>query len=143
MMHRDGRPGDYHSGKWNGLGGKLEPGESPLEAARREFAEESGIKLEERDFRPLGTLQFPNFKAHKHEDWQVTVFTADADAGAALTRSDEGSLHWVSAKELLSLPVWAGDRHFLPYVLDETPFIGTIWYQGQEVTRHWIRTLAS
>src|SRR5947209_14723068 len=70
MLRRDsGRPDDYHKGKWNGLGGKLDIDESPLEAAKRELLEESGLDLPESAFRALGVLQFPNFKAHKSEDW--------------------------------------------------------------------------
>ena len=61
-------------GKWNGLGGKCEPDESPLEAAIREFKEESGLVLEPGAVKPLGVLQFPNFKPAKHEDWMVFVF---------------------------------------------------------------------
>jgi len=29
MLHRVKKENDYHRGKWNGLGGKFEPGESP------------------------------------------------------------------------------------------------------------------
>ena len=54
MLHRNQKENDYHRGKWNGLGGKLEPGESPLQGAKREFEEESGIKAELSDFKSLG-----------------------------------------------------------------------------------------
>lgn len=147
MIHRNGdRPGDYHSGKWNGLGGKLEPDESPLEAARREFAEEAGVQLEPEAFRSLGVLTFPNFKAHKSEDWVVFVFAASLtdeqvrDIGLA---SDEGELHWVPEDELLSLNLWEGDHHFLPLVVRGQAFVGTIWYDGQAAIRHWIEPLVT
>ena len=68
---------DHHAGRWNGLGGKCEANESALEAARREFLEEAGIDLESDTFNPLGVLQFPNFKAHKNEDWIVFVFSVE------------------------------------------------------------------
>jgi 8-oxo-dGTP pyrophosphatase MutT (NUDIX family) len=51
MIHRNSRPGDFHSGKWNGLGGKFEKGESPIEAARREVREEALLDLPESSFR--------------------------------------------------------------------------------------------
>lgn len=141
MIHRDGgsNPGDYHLGKWNGLGGKLELDESPLEAARRELKEESGLELESGAFLPLGTLLFPNFKAHKSEDWMVFVFVARvgmAAQGVRLEACAEGSLHWVPEAELGSLNLWPGDRHFISFVEKERPFQGTIWYRGQEVARH-------
>lgn len=139
-----GRADDYHSGKWNGLGGKLEPGESPLEAARREFREESGIDLPEGAFRALGVIHFPNFKAHKNEDWIVYLFSAEVPserAGALRPQSEEGSLHWIASAEVAALPLWPGDSLFLPLALAGKPVAGTIWYEGQEVRRHWIQPL--
>lgn len=142
MVHRNAadRPGDYHAGKWNGLGGKLELDESPLAAARRELREESGLDLEESAFRSLGVLQFPNFKAHKNEDWICWVFEAavpESVRGRKLA-GPEGELHWVPAKDLLSLNLWPGDRHFISFVVKSKPFMGTIWYQGPDVVREWV-----
>lgn len=143
MVHRNAadRPGDYHAGRWNGLGGKLEPDESPLEAARREVREESGLDLPEDVFTALGSVTFPNFKAHKNEDWNVWVFVARASDThrAAPVRGPEGDLHWVPAAELLGLNLWPGDRHFVPLVLEERPFFATIWYRGPDVARSWVQ----
>lgn len=139
-----GRPGDYHSGKWNGLGGKAELDESPQETARREFAEEAGVELPIERFRAQGSLTFPNFKAHKREDWIVWVFEAAVEPGEAAripSQVSEGELHWVPEKDLLSLNLWPGDRHFIPHVVKRQPFVGTIWYDGPTVTRHWVQVL--
>jgi 8-oxo-dGTP diphosphatase len=150
MIHRlggvggQGKAGDYHAGKWNGMGGKLEPDESPWQGARRELKEESGLDLSEQDFKLLGTLQFPNFKAHKSEDWLCFVFTARLTRVAAdvnLAPCDEGALHWIPAGDLMSLNLWAGDRHFISFVIDEKPFFGMIRYQGQDVTEHRVECL--
>lgn len=148
LIHRNtssgAGPRDYHAGKWNGLGGKLEPGESPREGARREFREEAGLELPEARFRELGFLQFPNFKAHKNEDWFVVVLTADltpAEVESAVATNAEGELHWKTPAELGSLNFWPGDRHFLPYVLERRPFAGTIWYRGSEVARYAVEAL--
>jgi 8-oxo-dGTP diphosphatase len=147
MIHRNSpdRPGDYHAGKWNGLGGKCEPDESPREAARREFSEEAGLDLPEERFAALGALTFPNFKAHKCEDWIVFVFTVEVtetEASHILKRSEEGELHWVPARDLLTLNLWPGDRHFIPLVAAGAPFMGTIWYDGPGVRRHWVQPLS-
>lgn len=145
MVHRNApdRPDDYHAGKWNGLGGKCEPDESFVEAARREVLEESGLDLPADALRPLGVLQFPAFKAHKHEDWVCWVLVADVPPETAerALSGPEGDLHWVPARDLLALNLWPGDRHFVPFVVDRTPFMGTIWYRGQEVERAWVRAL--
>src|ERR1700677_2496819 len=77
LIHRGGRPGDYHEGRWNGLGGKLEANESPRQAASREFSEEAGLALPEERFSPLGFITFPNFKPRESQDWWVVVFTVD------------------------------------------------------------------
>jgi len=142
MMHRQGRDGDYHSGKWNGLGGKFELDESPWQAASREISEEAGLKLAPERYRWLGMLQFPHFKAHKSEDWFCSVLTAELDEPEATgiaegaRFSDEGSLHWIPESRLLELNLWEGDRLFLPRVLAGKSFHGTIWYEGQRVRAH-------
>jgi 8-oxo-dGTP diphosphatase len=140
MIHRNApdRPGDYHAGKWNGLGGKLELDESPQAAARRELLEESGLNLPADAFVALGVLQFPNFKAHQQEDWVCWVFTARVPEGLELSQPSgpEGDLHWVAPGDLAKLNLWPGDRHFIGYVAEEKPFLGTIWYAGQHVVKH-------
>lgn len=144
MLHRGERPGDFHAGKWNGLGGKLEPGESPREAAAREVCEEAGIRLPAERYHHLGLLQFPNFKPHKGEDWLCWVLGADLTAeerSEVLSQSAEGSLHWLPISRIPSLNLWPGDRQFLPWVFERRPFCGTFWYEAGEVARselyHW------
>ncbi len=140
MVHRnaEGRSGDYHAGKWNGLGGKLEADESALGAAVREVAEESGVSLEAAQLCALGTLHFPLFKPQRSEDWLAFLFRAELtpeQAQAAWKKGPEGDLHWVSQEDLNSLNLWAGDRYFIPKVVSSTPVLGTLWYRGQDVER--------
>lgn len=143
MLHRVTREHDFHKGKWNGLGGKSEPDESPLETARRELREESGLDLPESSFRALGTLQFPNFKPAKSEDWIVYVFLAAVppELRGMDRRVEEGELHWIARDKVLELNLWDGDRHFLPLVLAGRPFLGTMWYDGGRCVRHWLQPL--
>ena len=153
MLHRTGGTGagskgkaDYHLGKWNGLGGKLEPDESPHQAASREVFEESGIRVAPERFQMLGILQFPNFKAHVCEDWIVWVLIADVNAktiGDLREQGVEGDLHWIPEKDLLKLSLWPGDRQFIPLMVNRTPFAGTIWYVDGEVSRVELRRLGS
>jgi 8-oxo-dGTP diphosphatase len=129
---------------WNGLGGKCEFNESSLRTAQREVFEESGIDLSESELKPLGFLQFPNFKAQKNEDWLVFVFYAELgenDPRQPKDTSDEGDLHWIASKDVDSLNLWPGDRYFIPFVVKRKPFMGTLWYEHGQVTRHWLQQL--
>jgi 8-oxo-dGTP diphosphatase len=116
MLHRIKRAGDMHQGKWNGLGGKLEPGESPEMCAIREVYEESGLRIHNPELR--GILTFPDFRADEH--WYAFVFVAHTFTGT-LIDSAEGALQWIDNDRLLALPLWEGDRIFLPW-LDQDRF---------------------
>jgi 8-oxo-dGTP diphosphatase len=142
MLHRNTKPGDFHAGKWNGLGGKFEPDESPLETARRELREESGIDLPPKAFTPLGVVNFPDFKPKASEDWLVYIFLAEVpETQRGTSPCPEGTLSWVKRSELLKLNLWPGDRHFLPLVLKRKPFLSTMWYRDGDCVRHWLQEL--
>ncbi len=85
MLHRIKKENDIHEGKWNGLGGKFEPGETPEACAIRDVKEESGLKINSPILK--GIITFPLFSPNT--DWYVFVFTADQSAGE-LIESDEG-----------------------------------------------------
>jgi 8-oxo-dGTP diphosphatase len=128
MIHRIKKQNDMHAGKWNGLGGKLEPGETPEECAIREIREESGLLVSN----PLlkGFLTFPLFAAN--EDWYAFVFLVRQFEGR-LIESQEGILRWVSDQELLDLELWAGDRIFLPWLERPGFFSGKFIYQDGDL----------
>ena len=48
------------------------------------------------------------------EDWLGFIFRIDSFEGQPLERSAEGRLHWIPREEVLDLPLWEGDRHFIP-----------------------------
>jgi len=116
MLHRVKKENDMHEGKWNGLGGKLEPGESPEECAIREVREESGLDV--RNPQLKGVLTFPAFS--KNEDWYVFLFVITEFSGT-LIDSEEGNLEWIDDDKLFELPLWEGDTIFLKW-LDKKPF---------------------
>ncbi len=117
MLHRSGRADDYHRGRYNGLGGKFEPGESPEACVRREVLEESGLLVEEAHLK--GFLTFPAFDGK--DDWYAFVYVVPRFSGELVARSPEGTLHWVPDEALLDLMLWPGDRVFLPW-LDRSAF---------------------
>lgn len=129
LIHRNSRPGDHHLGKYNGLGGKLRPDEDVIAGLRREIREEAGIECEEIILR--GTISWPGFGQHG-EDWFGFIFRIDRFSGTPLTENPEGTLSWVPVDQILDLPLWAGDRYFLPLLFNDDPrqFHGVMPYQN-------------
>ncbi len=115
MVHRNRRPGDAHHGKYNGLGGKLEPGEDIVACLRREIFEESGLEC--LDVQLRGTISWPGFGKHG-EDWFGFIFVVGRWTGTPPSENVEGTLAWIPIEEVPSLPLWEGDRYFLPLVFD-------------------------
>ncbi len=128
MIHRNKRPDDLHYGKYNGLGGRLEPGESVVECMRREIREESGLIAAQMALR--GTISWPGF-GKNGEAWFGFIFRVDTWSGTPHTGNHEGTLEWVTLDEVLDLPLWESDRLFLPMVFDDSSaiFHGVMPYQ--------------
>lgn len=128
MIRRDRRAGDLHWGKYNGLGGKLDRDEDVVAGLRREVREEAGLECEELAFR--GTLSWPGF-GKNGEDWFAFVFLVTKWTGTPRTENAEGTLEWVEVDRLLELPLWEGDKHFVPLVFakDGRQFHGVMPYR--------------
>jgi 8-oxo-dGTP diphosphatase len=128
LIHRNRRPSDAHYGKYNGLGGKLDRGEDVVACIRREIREESGLECEALLLR--GTVSWPGFGKHG-EDWFGFVFRIDRFRGELFASNAEGDLEWVEVERVLELPLWEGDRHFLPLVFErsERQFHGVMPYR--------------
>ncbi len=127
MLHRVKKKNDYHEGKWNGLGGKFELGETPEECAVREIKEESGLIV--KDLKLKGFITFPMFD--EKDDWYVFVFVIDKFEGN-LIDSPEGNLSWISDKELLNINLWDGDKIFLPWLEEDKFFSAKFNYDGKK-----------
>lgn len=128
LVHRTARgPSDPHFGKYNGLGGKLERDEDVVAGLRREIREEAGIECDALHL--AGTVSWPGF-GKGGEDWFGFVFRVTAFRGTPLSANDEGALEWVDVGRVAGLPLWAGDRFFLPLVFDfaAPPFHGVMPY---------------
>lgn len=131
MVHRIKKHKDMHLGKWNGLGGKLEPGETPEECAIREIREESGLEV--RNLQMKGILTFPAFA--NDEDWYAFVFVAEK-AGGEMIDSPEGVLAWVENSKLFDLVLWDGDKIFLKWLDEPDFFSGKFIYQAGELLEY-------
>ncbi len=120
LVHRTARSDDHHLGKYNGLGGKLEPGEDVYSCLAREIREEAGIVVTEAVLR--GTVNWPGF-GPDGQDWLGFIFLVTCFTGEPSSRNEEGDLAWHPVDSLLSLPMWEGDRYFIPLVFDGDPRI--------------------
>ena len=130
MLHRIKKPNDMHEGKWNGLGGKFEAGETPEECVRREVQEEAGLIIQNPHLH--GLLMFPNFKGN---DWYVFVFTATEFSGE-MVESAEGNLEWIPDETLTSLNLWESDHIFLPWLESGEFFSAKFEYEGDVMQRY-------
>ncbi len=114
-------------GKVNGPGGRIEKGESTLEAAVRETREEVGLTptgLKER-----GEVRFQFVDGYA---LHVTVFTAE-DGEGALTETEEADPFWVDVAAIPFDDMWTDDRHWLPWMLRGERFVGRFHYDGDRM----------
>lgn len=72
----------WQAGKLNGIGGHIEPGETPVEAMAREFEEETGMKTNE-------ALWFNYAKIHEEGDFTVHFFVTQGDLYNLMSKTDE------------------------------------------------------
>lgn len=128
MCHRTARADDDQLGKFNGLGGKLERDEDVVACIRRELLEEAGIVAAA--LRLRGTVSWPGF-GRDGSDHFGFIFVVDSFEGTPPERNDEGTLSWQRIDQLAQLPMWEGDRHFVPLVFDDSvaQFHGVLPYQ--------------
>lgn len=135
LIHRNARKNDQHLGKYNGLGGKLEANEDVVAGFRRELFEESGLIAEKLQLR--GTVSWPGFGI-RGENWLGFIFRVDEFSGELKSVNPEGELDWYPISQLSQLPMWEGDRYWLPLVFDKDPriFHGIMPYQDGK-PRSW------
>ena len=107
MLHRVKKHHDINAGKWIGVGGHVENGETPEECLLREVKEETGLTLISYRLHGLVT-----FLSDACEPELMCVFTADAFDGE-LIESDEGELAWVDKSETAASASLSGavDKH--------------------------------
>lgn len=120
LVHRNKRCDDQHLGKYNGLGGKMLPDEDIYQCLVREIREEANIECEKAVLR--GTINWTGF-GPQGENWLGFIYRVERYRGVPRSSNEEGDLVWVDVDDLLKLPMWEGDRFFLPLVFDDDPRI--------------------
>ena len=128
MLHRVKKKHDMNHDKYLGIGGKFEDGESPEDCILREALEETGLTLQQPEFRGLVT-----FVSDEYPTEYMHLFLAESFTGT-LRECDEGDLEWIPIEQVLQLPMWAGDRIFLNLLRQEVPFFSLkLRYQGERL----------
>jgi 8-oxo-dGTP diphosphatase len=129
MLHRTKKKNDLNEGKWVGVGGKFEEGESPEECLLRETFEETGFKLT--SFRLRGIV---TFVSDKWDDECMFLYTADAFEGEML-ECNEGDLQWIDKSEVKNLKMWEGDIIFFNLMEETDDFFSLkLVYDGDALT---------
>ena len=126
MLHRTKKENDENHDKWIGIGGHIEPGETPMACVLREAKEETGLDL--LDCRCRGLV---HFRSDRWEDEEMHLFTATRFEGT-MTDCDEGELAWIDKARLLELTLWEGDKIFLRLLDTRRDFFDlTLEYHGE------------
>jgi 8-oxo-dGTP diphosphatase len=118
--------GRFGEGKWNGAGGKLIPGETPVEGVIREVLEETGLRI--REPRRHGVLDH-YFGDKLTPAWSVHVFSATDFEGEPVG-GEEGELRWFPMEEIPYGEMWDDDIHWLPLLLEGRDFDGAFYFNG-------------
>lgn len=113
----------FGAGKITGAGGRIEPGESPEEAAVREVREELGVVI--RSLKEVGLLEF--YSASPEPDWVVHVFLS-LDFDGEPRASEEADPIWVSVDELPLSQMWQDDSVWLRHALSGRFVKGRFWF---------------
>lgn len=128
MLYRNKKQYDVNAGKYIGIGGKREKGESIQACALREIFEETDLIADELVYRGTVYFIYPHL-----EDERIFIYTSDSFHGE-MHECDEGTLAWVDEDKILSLPLWEGDKAFLKKMLkhETIPFCMTLTYDEHD-----------
>ena len=113
LLFRNKKEVDINKNKWIGVGGHIEEGETPIDAVVRE------VKEETKEIEVMHLFVCTKFKGRMTSD------------------CNEGTLEWKTISKLDDIPMWEGDRIFLPPVLNDAPFFEMVlYYKGDVLTKY-------
>lgn len=131
MLYRNKKENDCNAGKWIGVGGKFERGESADACMKREVFEETGLTVT--DFHYYGVISFYSDSADTE---LMYLYSATGFEGELNDNCNEGTLRWVPKSEIENLPLWEGDRYFLADMLAGKQQISmSLYYEGDRLVK--------
>jgi len=136
MLYRNKKENDLNEGKWIGVGGKFEDGESPEECLCREVMEETGLRLTDYEMRGIITFVSDEWGTEYMFLYEATGFEGELPAADDRGRipCTEGELMWIPKEKVLDLKLWEGDKYFLQRLLqDHTKFSMKLQYRGDDL----------
>lgn len=132
FLYRNKKKNDPNEGKYVGIGGHFEKNENRYACLRREVKEETSLQIKKPTF--LGTIYFLN---DCYEDEIMYLFEIDSFEGELSPTCNEGSFALIKKEDVLSLPLWEGDKVFLEFLGSklEKPFELTLIYQKDKLSQ--------
>ncbi|MGD8190810.1 NUDIX hydrolase [Brevibacillus ginsengisoli] len=120
MLNRESQP---NMGLWNGVGGKIEPGESAQESVIREVREETGMVVDQVQFGGIVTWEASLPQTDKPAKEGMYLFLAELPEDMEITpvqKMEEGILAWKEISWVMNtknLGIASNIRSFLPNLL--------------------------
>ena len=111
-------------GKWNGYGGKAQPGESLIDCAYRELLEEAGITRDQISLVPVGVISY-SFKEGMLDILEVNFFKGEGFKGEAV-ETEEMEPKWFALDSIPYESMWPDDTYWLPKLLRGEKFYADV-----------------
>ena len=118
-------------GKYLGVGGKVDPTDKSIEeGAKREVLEETGLTantlIKKGEVTFIGQRAVPS---------HVTIYTCTDFSGNLVQDHREGTLHWIDDSNIMNLPMWEGDKTFIPKLFQEGTFKLELTYKDKKLIK--------
>ncbi len=106
----------FGAGRWNGVGGKLQEGETLTQALLRETTEEIGVSFQESDLQKVAELVF-TFPHRPDFDQMVHVYVTEEWSGEPV-ESEEMKPEWFSVDKIPFDTMWPDDKFWVPQMIE-------------------------